>query len=46
MLQLAVENNVEPWVDERPLGYANQAILELENGLARYRYVLVNDKHI
>jgi D-arabinose 1-dehydrogenase-like Zn-dependent alcohol dehydrogenase len=44
--ELVVEKNVEPWVEERPLDNANQAILELENGLARYRYVLVNDNHV
>ncbi|KAE8336730.1 hypothetical protein BDV24DRAFT_154987 [Aspergillus arachidicola] len=46
MLQLAVEKNVQPWVVERPLSDANQAFIDMENGLARYRYTLVNEKHV
>lgn len=45
MLQLAVEKNIRPWVETRPLKEANQAIQDLEAGKARYRYVLVNEKH-
>jgi alcohol dehydrogenase (NADP+) len=43
MLQLAAENNVQPLVEERPMKDANQAIVDMELGKARYRYVLVND---
>jgi alcohol dehydrogenase (NADP+) len=43
MLQLAAEKGVKPWVQTRPMAEANQAILDMENGKARYRYVLVNE---
>lgn len=45
MLELAVEKKVKPWVQKRPLKDANKAIVEMEAGNARYRYVLVNEKH-
>lgn len=45
MLQLAVEKNVQPWIEKRPLSEANKAIVDMEEGKARYRYVLVNEKH-
>ncbi|EPE02634.1 nadp-dependent alcohol dehydrogenase [Ophiostoma piceae UAMH 11346] len=45
MLQLAVDKNITPWVETRPLTDANQAIVDMEEGKARYRYVLVNEKH-
>ena len=43
MLRLAVEKKVKPWVQKRPLKDANQAILDMDAGKARYRYVLVNE---
>lgn len=46
MLQLAVEKNVQPWIVERPMSDANQVVVDMENGLARYRYTLVNEKHL
>lgn len=45
MLQLAVDKQVKPWVEKRPLQDANQAIVDLAAGKPRYRYVLVNEKH-
>ncbi|TPR10608.1 Glyoxalase/Bleomycin resistance protein/Dioxygenase family protein [Aspergillus niger] len=42
MFALAAEKNVEPWTEERPMKEANQAILDMDQGKARYRYVLVN----
>lgn len=45
MLDLAVEKKITPWVETRPLREANQAIVDLDQGKARYRYVLVNEKH-
>lgn len=44
MLQLAVDKNVKPWIQERPLTDANQSIVDMEAGKARYRYVLKNEK--
>ena len=43
MLDLAATKGVKPWIQERPMKDANQAILDMDNGNARYRYVLVND---
>lgn len=46
MLQLAVDKQIKPWVELRPMEDANQAVLDLEAGKPRYRYVLVNGKHL
>lgn len=43
MLQLAADQKIKPWIEERPMKDANQAIIDMEQGKARYRYVLVND---
>lgn len=43
MLEFAAKHNVKPWVEKRPMSDANQAIVDMENGKARFRYVLVND---
>lgn len=43
MLDLAVKHNIKPWIEERPMSGANTAIVDMDNGKARYRYVLVND---
>lgn len=45
MLLLAAERGLKPWVQQRPLSDANQAVVDMENGKARFRYVLVNEKH-
>ncbi|KAK7415253.1 hypothetical protein QQX98_006002 [Neonectria punicea] len=42
MLRLAADKGVRPWVQQRPMGEANQAIVDMEAGKARYRYVLTN----
>ncbi|KAL4963502.1 NAD(P)-dependent alcohol dehydrogenase [Aspergillus stella-maris] len=44
MLQLAADKKVQPWIEERPMKDANQAIKDMDKGDARYRYVLVNDQ--
>jgi alcohol dehydrogenase (NADP+) len=44
MLELAAEKNVRSWVRERPMGEANRAVVDMDKGLARYRYVLVNEQ--
>jgi alcohol dehydrogenase (NADP+) len=46
MLQLAADKQIKPWVQTRPMSDANQAVIDMENGKARYRYVLVNEKHL
>ncbi|OTB05374.1 hypothetical protein M426DRAFT_10699 [Hypoxylon sp. CI-4A] len=43
MLQLAADKKIKTWVQERPLKDANQAIIDMDEGKARYRYVLVNE---
>ncbi|KAL1855548.1 hypothetical protein Plec18167_004109 [Paecilomyces lecythidis] len=46
MLDFAAEKKIKPWVEKRPLSEANKAVLDMDKGLARYRYVLVNEKHV
>lgn len=43
MLDLAATKGVKPWIEERPMKEANQAILDMDKGNARFRYVLVNE---
>lgn len=42
MLAFAAEKNIHPKIEKRDMKDANQAILDMENGKARYRYVLCN----
>jgi alcohol dehydrogenase (NADP+) len=46
MLELAAEQGVKPWIEERPMDEVNRAVIDMEKGLARYRYTLVNKKHL
>lgn len=46
MLEFAAKNDIHPYIQERPLSEANQAVVDMEDGKARYRYVLVNEKHV
>ncbi|KAF7935455.1 uncharacterized protein EAE97_008362 [Botrytis byssoidea] len=46
MLALFAEKGVKTWNNNVPMKDANQAIVDMEDGKARYRYVLVNEKHI
>ncbi|KAI9730440.1 MAG: hypothetical protein M1834_005950 [Cirrosporium novae-zelandiae] len=45
MLDLAAKKGVHTWVNKKPMKEANQAIVEMEEGKARYRIVLCNEKH-
>ncbi|EOD51141.1 alcohol dehydrogenase [Neofusicoccum parvum] len=45
MLELAAAKQVKPWIQERSMKDANQAVVDMEDGKARYRYVLINEKH-
>nr|POE62840.1 nadp-dependent alcohol dehydrogenase 6 [Quercus suber] len=45
MLQLVKEKKIRAWVNEYDLKDANQAIVDMEDGKARYRITLVNKKH-
>lgn len=42
MLELAASRKIKPWIQERPMSDANQATIDMDKNLARYRYVLVN----
>jgi alcohol dehydrogenase (NADP+) len=45
MLGFAVDKNVRPWVQTRSMREANSSVVDMEEGEARYRYVLVNEDH-
>ncbi|RSL85748.1 hypothetical protein CEP52_016044 [Fusarium oligoseptatum] len=42
LFQLAADKHIIPWVEKRPMSDANQAIVDMEAGKPRFRYVLVN----
>lgn len=44
MFQLVAEKGVKAWIEEIPMKDANQAIVDMHAGKARYRYVLVNEQ--
>jgi len=46
MLEFTAEKGVKPRVEVRPMAEANQAIKDLKAGLPKFRYVLVNEKHV
>jgi len=43
MLKLMAEKGIQPWIQQRPMQEANQAVIDMNAGKARYRYVLVNE---
>lgn len=43
MLEFVTEHKIEGLIQERPMKDASQAVVDLEAGKARYRYVLVNE---
>lgn len=45
MLKLFAEAGVKTWNNNFPMKDANKAIVDMEAGKARYRIVLVNEKH-
>jgi alcohol dehydrogenase (NADP+) len=44
MLELAANKGIKTWNQNRPMKQCNQAIVDMEAGKARYRYVLVNEE--
>lgn len=44
-LQFAADHKIKAWVKRYPMKEANDAVVSMENGEARYRYVLVNEEH-
>ena len=45
MLEFAAEKQIKPWVETRSMRDANQSVVDMEDGKARYRYVLVNPEN-
>jgi D-arabinose 1-dehydrogenase-like Zn-dependent alcohol dehydrogenase len=45
MLDFAAEKKISPWIIKRPLKDVNQAVVDMDNSKARYRYVLVNEEN-
>ena len=46
MLEFAEKHKVHPWIQERDMREANEAVIDMGNGKARYRYSLVNHKNL
>jgi alcohol dehydrogenase (NADP+) len=46
MLELAAKKNVQPFFEERSMKDANQTLIDMDQGKARFRYVLVNEEHL
>ena len=46
MLDLFAKTGVHTWNQNRPMKDANQAVVDLDNGKARYRYVLCHEDNI
>lgn len=46
MLDLFAKSGVQTWNQNVPMKNANQAVVDLEDGKARYRYVLCNEDNI
>lgn len=46
MFAFAASKNVQPWIQTRPMSGANQAIVDMDEGKARYRFTLVHEKHL
>lgn len=44
MLAFAAEKGVKPWVQTVPMKMANRAVVDMEDGKARYRFVLENEE--
>jgi alcohol dehydrogenase (NADP+) len=43
MLELAAEKRIKTCNQNRPMKECNKVIVDMEEGKARYRYVLVNE---
>ncbi len=46
MLELAQKTNTKTWLQTWPMDKVNEACLAMEDGKARYRYVLKNEKNL
>ena len=45
MLDLTARKGVKPWIQKVPMKEANRAVVDMDQGKARYRFVLVNEAH-
>jgi alcohol dehydrogenase (NADP+) len=45
MLELAAKKGVRTWNQNWPMKECNKAVVDMDNGKARYRYVLVNEEN-
>lgn len=43
MLQLAADKNIQPWIELLPMKEVGKAVQGVQDGKARYRYVLTQD---
>jgi D-arabinose 1-dehydrogenase-like Zn-dependent alcohol dehydrogenase len=43
---LASKEKLHGWIQTRPMTETNQAVLDMQDGKARYRYCLVNEKNL
>ncbi len=46
MLAFAEKHHIHPMIHEISMKDANKAVVDLKEGKARFRYVLVNEKHV
>jgi D-arabinose 1-dehydrogenase-like Zn-dependent alcohol dehydrogenase len=46
MLQLAVDKRVQAWIQTRPMDDVNEALVDMDQGKARFRYTLVNERNL
>ena len=46
MLELAAKEDLKGWIQTRPMKDCNAAVRDMEEGKARYRYCLVNEKNV
>lgn len=44
MFELVGQKGIKPWIEEVPMKDANKVIVDMHEGKARYRYVLVNEQ--
>ena len=44
MLDVYAKEKVKGWINTRPMEKTNEAVIDMDAGKARYRFVLVNEK--
>ena len=45
MLQLAMDKKAQAWIQTRPMSDVNKVLVDMDQGKARYRYTLVNERN-